>query len=88
MNAHTQTSSPALRASRPGDAARHRAAVGGCSSLLEVDNPNNVSSDAFDVPTAATAIVNGAINTGAQAISSLLNAYNIISDEKLPDRVA
>ena len=53
----------------------------GCSSLLEVDNPNNVSSDALDVPAAAPAIVNGAINTGAQAISSLLNAYTIISDE-------
>ena len=57
------------------------AAVVGCSSLLEVDNPNNVSADALDVPTAASAIVNGAINTGAQALSSLLNAYNIISDE-------
>ncbi len=55
--------------------------VGGCSSLLEVDNPNNVSSGALDVPAAAPAIVNGAINTGAQAISSLLNAYTIISDE-------
>lgn len=52
-----------------------------CNTLLEVDNPNNVSSDALDVPTAAPAIVNGAINTGAQAISSLLNAYTIISDE-------
>lgn len=56
-------------------------ALAGCSSLLEVDNPNNVSSDALDVPSAAPAIVNGAINTGAQAISSLLNAYTIISDE-------
>lgn len=53
----------------------------GCSSLLEVDNPNNVSAEALDVPTAASAIVNGAFNTGAQAISSLLNAYTIISDE-------
>lgn len=52
-----------------------------CSSLLEVDNPNNVSSNALDVPIAASAIVNGAINTGAQAYSSLLNAYTIISDE-------
>lgn len=55
--------------------------VAGCSSLLEVDNPNNVSSDALENPTAASAIVNGAINTGAQALSSLLNAYTIISDE-------
>jgi len=55
--------------------------LGGCTSLLEVDNPNNVSSNALDVPTAASAIANGAINTGANAMSSLLNAYNIISDE-------
>jgi hypothetical protein len=53
----------------------------GCSGLLEVDNPNNVSSDALDVPTAATAIVNGATNTTANALSSMWNAYNIISDE-------
>jgi hypothetical protein len=56
-------------------------ALAGCKGLLEVDNPNNVSSDALDVPTAASAIVNGAINTGANALSSLLNAYTIISDE-------
>jgi starch-binding outer membrane protein, SusD/RagB family len=55
--------------------------LAGCKGMLEVDNPNNVSSGALDVPTAATAIVNGAINTGANALSSLLNAYTIISDE-------
>ncbi|HMN08871.1 MAG TPA: RagB/SusD family nutrient uptake outer membrane protein [Gemmatimonadaceae bacterium] len=55
--------------------------LGGCTSILEVDNPNNVSAGALDVPTAASAIVNGAINTNANAMSSLLNAYNIISDE-------
>jgi hypothetical protein len=53
----------------------------GCKGLLDVENPNNVSSDALDVPAAASAIVNGAINTGANAISSMLNAYTIISDE-------
>jgi hypothetical protein len=56
-------------------------ALAGCKGLLDVDNPNNVSSDALDEPTAAPAILNGAINTGANALSSLLNAYNIISDE-------
>src|SRR6476660_8980899 len=56
-------------------------AFGGCKGMLDVDNPNNVSSGALDVPTAASAIVNGAINTGANALSSLLNAYTIISDE-------
>jgi starch-binding outer membrane protein, SusD/RagB family len=53
----------------------------GCSALLEVDNPNNVSQDALNNPTAAPAIVNGAINTTANALSSMWNAYNIISDE-------
>jgi hypothetical protein len=56
-------------------------ALAGCKGMLDVDNPNNVSSDALDEPTAAPAILNGAINTGANALSSLLNAYNIISDE-------
>jgi starch-binding outer membrane protein, SusD/RagB family len=53
----------------------------GCTNLLNVDNPNNVSSGALDVPEAASAIVAGAINTGANAISSMLNAYTITSDE-------
>ena len=57
------------------------AALAGCKGMLEVDNPNNVSSGALDEPTAAPAILNGAINTGANAMSSLLNAYTIISDE-------
>jgi starch-binding outer membrane protein, SusD/RagB family len=56
-------------------------ALAGCKGLLDVDNPNNVSQDALDEPAAAPAILNGAINTGANALSSLLNAYNIISDE-------
>src|SRR6185295_1531729 len=54
---------------------------GGCKGMLDVDNPNNVSSGALDVPTAASAIVNGAINTAGNSLSSLLNAYTIISDE-------
>src|SRR5678815_6159102 len=56
-------------------------ALAGCKGMLDVDNPNNVSSGALEDPTAAPAIVNGAINTGANALSSLLNAYTIISDE-------
>ena len=56
-------------------------ALAGCKGVLDVDNPNNVSSGALDEPTAAPAILNGAINTGANALSSLLNAYTIISDE-------
>jgi hypothetical protein len=56
-------------------------ALAGCKGMLDVDNPNNVSSGALEDPTAAPAIVNGAINTGGKALSSLLNAYTIISDE-------
>lgn len=57
------------------------ALLGGCTSILEVDNPNNVSAGALDDPAAAGAIVNGAINTNANAMSSLLNAYTPITDE-------
>jgi len=55
--------------------------LGACNSLLEVDNPNNVTPSALDNPTAAAALVNGAINLNANALSSMMNAYNIISDE-------
>ncbi|HJQ21115.1 MAG TPA: RagB/SusD family nutrient uptake outer membrane protein [Gemmatimonadaceae bacterium] len=55
--------------------------LGACSSLLDVDNPNNVTPNALDNPTAAGALVNGAINLNANALSSMMNAYNIISDE-------
>jgi hypothetical protein len=52
-----------------------------CSSLLDVDNPNNVTPGALDNPAAASALVAGAINLNANALSSMMNAYNIISDE-------
>src|SRR5436190_2470858 len=52
-----------------------------CSSLLDVDNPNNVTPSTLDDPTAASALVAGAINLNANAMSSMLNAYSIISDE-------
>ena len=56
-------------------------AMAGCKNMLDVDNPNNVTPGALEEPTAASAIVNGAINIAANALSSLFNAYNIISDE-------
>jgi len=55
--------------------------LGACSSLLDVDNPNNVTPSALDNPAAASALVSGAINLNANALSSMMNAYNIISDE-------
>src|SRR4029453_19274856 len=56
-------------------------ALAGCKGMLGVANPKNVPPGALEEPKAAAAIVNGAINTGANALSSLLNAYTIISDE-------
>ena len=55
--------------------------IGACKSLLEVDNPNNVSSSALDVPAAAPAILAGAENISANAVSSMLNFYTPASDE-------
>jgi starch-binding outer membrane protein, SusD/RagB family len=56
-------------------------ALSACTSLLDVDNPNNVSSDALDVPVAASAIVNGAENLTGNALSSMLNFYVPATDE-------
>lgn len=56
-------------------------ALSACSSLLEVDNPNNVSADALDVPAAASAIVAGAENLTGNALSSMLNFYVPATDE-------
>ena len=53
----------------------------GCKSMLDVENPNNVSAEALDVPAAAPAIVAGAENIAANALSSLYNAATPASDE-------
>ena len=55
--------------------------LAGCKSLLEVENPNNVSESALDVPAAAPAIVAGAENIAANGLSSLYNAAIPASDE-------
>lgn len=57
------------------------ASLGACSSLLSVDNPNNVSSSALDVPAAASAIVAGAENLTGNGLSSMLNFYVPATDE-------
>jgi hypothetical protein len=55
--------------------------AGACTSLLDVDNPNNVSAEALDDPAAAAAIVQGAENIGGNALSSMLNFYSPATDE-------
>jgi len=53
----------------------------GCNGLLDVDNPANVKEDDLDDPTAAPAIVNGALSELASAYASFLMDNGAASDE-------
>jgi len=53
----------------------------GCDKLLDVDNPNNVLEESLTDPSAATAIANGVLSTGAQGISYCLAPYTVATDE-------
>jgi hypothetical protein len=55
--------------------------LAGCSSLLDVTNPNNVVEDALNNPGAATAIANGAGATVTRALSAILSPYGAVTDE-------
>jgi hypothetical protein len=55
--------------------------LAGCTSVLDVANPNNVSASALDVSAAAPAIVSGAENLAANGLSSMYNAAIPASDE-------
>ncbi len=55
--------------------------LAGCSSLLDVKNPNNVSADDLNNPTAAPSIANGALSSTARAWGALLTEYATVSDE-------
>lgn len=56
-------------------------AVGGCDSLLDVSNPNNVVGDDVVEPTAATAVANGALYTVQEGYGYMLAPYSTVSDE-------
>ncbi len=56
-------------------------AVGGCDSLLDVENPNNVLGDDLLSPTAATAVANGALYTVQEGYGYMLAPYSTVSDE-------
>ncbi len=55
--------------------------LGGCESLLEVENPNNVGQDDVQRPEAAAALVNGTLARTSLALSHVLYAHATISDE-------
>ncbi len=55
-------------------------AVAGCG-VLDVNNPNNVSEDSLDDPSAATPLANGVIGAAIRAVNSTLDVYGTASDE-------
>jgi hypothetical protein len=57
------------------------AAVVACSSILDVDNPNNVSESALDNPAAAANIANGAAAATARMLSGTTTPYSVATDE-------
>ncbi len=59
------------------------ASLAACGSLLEVDNPNNVTSDALSNPAAAPTIINGAENSTVRALQSIYTPYAAITDETI-----
>jgi len=52
-----------------------------CSSLLDVNNPNNVGEEALTVPAAAPNILNGAAATTVRALSGITTPYAVATDE-------
>lgn len=52
-----------------------------CSSLLDVENPNNVPESALDNPAAAPNIVNGVEATLISALSGITTPYSVTTDE-------
>lgn len=55
--------------------------VGACSSVFDVENPNDLSQEALDVPTGAVAAVNGAEATVSRGYNDLLLAAAVPTDE-------
>jgi hypothetical protein len=49
--------------------------------ILDVNNPNNLTEESIEAPTAATALVNGAVAANARGISTHWLGYLVASDE-------
>jgi len=56
-------------------------AIFGCSSFLDVDNPNNVPEEALTNPAASPSITNGSGGAVTRALAAMLTPYSTISDE-------
>jgi starch-binding outer membrane protein, SusD/RagB family len=56
-------------------------ALGGCSDILEVDNPNNLLEDDLGSPASARALAAGAGATVTRSIGAILGPYSTVTDE-------
>ncbi len=56
-------------------------ALVGCDSLLDVENPNNLTQEQFESPDAAASIANGALSTVARGVGEYVVAAATASDE-------
>src|SRR5687768_5971301 len=56
-------------------------ALSGCSDLLDVSNPNDLTEESIEAVAAANAVVNGAVAANATAISQFWLGYLIATDE-------
>lgn len=57
------------------------AALTGCDSLLDVNNPNNLVEESIRQEAAASAVVNGALSLTARAIANIWQPYLVASDD-------
>jgi len=70
------------KASRPvGVLAGALLILAGCSSLLDVKNPNDVTESALDNPAAAPNIVNGILASTARMFTAVTTPYSVATDE-------
>jgi hypothetical protein len=53
----------------------------GACDILDVNNPNNLTEESIEAPTAASALVNGAVAANARGISQQWLGYLIAADE-------
>jgi len=57
------------------------ATAGACGSILDVDNPNNISEEALNDPSAAEQQANGVLASTSRALSSITAPYATATDE-------
>lgn len=81
MTNHMLTPSSARRVSRGLAAAAILVALGACSSILDVKNPNNIAESSLENPAAADAEANGVQASLTRMLSAVTVPYSVATDE-------